>query len=86
MSINLKLWLELLNKTIPIEEIQDLVMTQTILEFHSRIDRDIQIVHDYLDQSLNTPEMGDKEKTALKDRVQPELTSLLDCLECPSFK
>jgi hypothetical protein len=76
-----KIWLELLHVHTPTEKIQDLVITQTILEFHARIDRDIQIVHDYLDQALNTPEMGDLERIALENKVKIELVSLLESLE-----
>jgi hypothetical protein len=76
-----KMWTNLNHTFLDVALVQDMVMTHTILEFHARIDRDLQVVQDYYDHFLNHSEIEDPIKRLLGEKIQPELIPLLERLE-----
>lgn len=53
------------------------IITHIVKEFQSRIDRDIQIVEDYLDHAFDSLEIADSLKGDLVDKLEVELAAYL---------
>lgn len=56
------------------EKVHQTILSHTIQEFRTSIDRDIQVIQDYLDHSLEGIEGHDSFKSLLKTHIEPELT------------
>lgn len=70
-----KRWIELCTKRHQQKEaISKAVMEHTIYEFHIRIDRDLQVIQDYLNHAMDSLQANDLIKNELKDKLEPELS------------
>lgn len=73
-----KMWIDLCSKRHQQKEaIYKAVMEHTIQEFHARIDRDLQVVQDYLVHTMDRLNINDLVKNELKERLEPELSQHL---------
>lgn len=57
--------------------IRQAVIKQTIKDFQTKIDRDIQVVQDYLNQAMGELDMTEEMKNELKEKLMPELSPSL---------
>lgn len=70
-----KLWIELgKNKKYQKEIIQQAILTHTIQEFQAWIDRDVQVIQDYLHNSFHSFDIVDPMKQFLRDGIEPKVT------------
>ena len=76
-----KVWIELGNHLDDQKVIYQAVVEHTIREFHVRIDRDIQVLQDYLSQALHHIDWSEELKEAFTIQVLPGLRSDIERLE-----
>lgn len=73
-----KMWVDLCAKRHQHEaDISKAIIEYTIQEFHARIDRDLQVIQDYLNHTLENLKINDLLKSELRDRLEPELSQHL---------
>lgn len=73
-----KMWIDLCSKRHQQRDaISKAIIENTIHEFHTRIDRDLQVIQDYLNHALDNLKINDLLKSELKDRLEPELSQHL---------
>lgn len=82
-----KPWLALKNKTLDAGQVKQVVVQQTVQEFQTRIDRDIQVIQDYLHHAVDSLEGPDELKASLKNKlmseISPNLSKLDQLKQCP---
>ena len=67
-------WISLGDGSKDLEAIQQAVIQQTIQEFQTRIDKDIQIIQDYLNHAVENLVVSDDMRNVLKHKLDPELS------------
>lgn len=77
-----KTWIELgTKKQYQQDLIQQAIVDHTIQEFYARIDRDIQVIQDYLHNSLNRPSVEHSLKHELQQGIEPQVLPYIAQLE-----
>lgn len=69
-----KAWVEIGKTQTTKEALEQALIQQTAKEFLSRIDRDIQVIQDYLSHALSSLEMSEILKNELKESLMPGLS------------
>jgi hypothetical protein len=69
-----KVWIEIGQISLNNEGLEQALIQQAAIEFVSRIDRDIQVIQDYLSHAFSAFELSEGVKTELKERLMPGLT------------
>lgn len=73
-----KKWIDLCSKRHQQKElIYRAVVEQSIQEFHARIDRDLQVIQDYVNHAMDRFEVNELVKNEFKDKLEPELAQHL---------
>ncbi|HEV8052033.1 MAG TPA: hypothetical protein VGP47_06025, partial [Parachlamydiaceae bacterium] len=72
-----KVWVEIGKVNQDKDKLEQALIQQIALEFLFRIDRDIQVIQDYLGHSLATFEMSSILKDELRDKLMPDLAPKL---------
>jgi hypothetical protein len=76
-----KSWIAILSNGEKGAEFQEFIKIKMVEEFHIRIERDLQLVHDYLEHALARPELNHPDKNSLADTLRAELAPLLENLQ-----
>lgn len=75
-----KIWISVLSNGTEKAEFQEFVKIQMIEEFHVRIERDLQLIQDYLDHGIARPEIDHPSKETLAEKIRMELAPFLENL------
>lgn len=67
-------WSELCKAASNKEDLEKAIIQQTAKEFISRIDRDVQVLQDYLGHALNSLDLSTGLKSELKEKLMPEIS------------
>ncbi len=73
-----KMWIELCSRR-PFEKqaISQAVVDHAIQEFQATIDKDLEVIQDYLNHTMDRIEADDLQKNHLKEKLEPELSQYL---------
>lgn len=69
-----KLWVEIGKANLHKQNLEEALIQQTVAEFLLRIDRDIQVIQDYLSLALSSFEMSSFLENEIKEKLMPDLS------------
>lgn len=73
-----KMWIELCSKRpIQKEALSRAVVDHAVQEFQATIDKDLQVIQDYLNHTMDRIEIDDIQKNELNEKLEPELSQNL---------
>lgn len=72
-----RVWIELGSESWDEEKVRKVIIKQTVEEFQGRIDRDIQVIQDYLSHAVQDSSQPETARVQMKGQLMPTLSPIL---------